>query len=360
MRAFYHPDQALHDPQQYMRFGQIVAPKDLPIRTQRLLDALQARGIAPEIPVACGSHPALGVHTSAYLHFLENVWERWAQLPKRGPEAWPNTFPYWSGRPEDEARPPCPAQGLIGQIGWYLGDLSAPVGPNTWTSVLRSCDSAVAGAEALLAGEAQVYALCRPSGHHARADRGSGFCYVNNTAVAAQYLRQRRAKVAILDVDAHHGDGTQQIFYKRSDILTISIHADPIDYYPFFTGYARERGYGGGEGFNLNLPLPHGAGADAMRRAIDVAGVKIAAFGADALVVALGFDAHRLDPIGVLRLEAEDFGRMGAQVRALGLPTLVVQEGGYAIDVIGDCLQAFLEGLASEAQASAPEARAGS
>jgi acetoin utilization deacetylase AcuC-like enzyme len=129
-------------------------------------------------------------------------------------------------------------------------------------------------------------------------------------------------------------------------VLTISIHADPIDYYPFFTGYAGECGYGAGEGFNLNLPLAHGAGVEAMTTAIDVAAKRIAAFDADALVLALGFDAHRRDLIGLLRLETEDFGRIGAQVRALGLPTLVVQEGGYAIDAIGDCLEAFLEGLA--------------
>jgi acetoin utilization deacetylase AcuC-like enzyme len=348
MRAFYHPDQAIHDPQQFMRFGRIVPPKDLPARTQKLLDALKGSGVAPETPAAHGVQPALGVHTRSYLHFLETVWDRWTQLPDYGPEVWPNTFPYWSGRLEDEARPPCPAEGLVGQIGWYLGDLSVPMGPKTWLSTLRSCESAVSAADALLAGEGQVYSLCRPSGHHARADRATGFCYVNNTAVAAQRLRSRYGKVAILDVDAHHGDGTQQIFYNRSDVLTISIHADPINYYPFFTGYAGETGHGEGKGFNLNLPLAHGSGGDAMAAAIDAAAIRIRAFGTQALVLALGFDAHRLDPIGVLKLEAEDFGRIGAQVGAFGLPTLVVQEGGYAIDAIGDCLSAFLAGLPAD------------
>jgi acetoin utilization deacetylase AcuC-like enzyme len=345
MRAFYHPDQALHDPLQYMRFGRLVPPKDLPARTAELLRALASRGIKPETPAAHGIAPALGVHAPHYLQFLATVWERWTQLPERGPEAWPNTFPYWSGRPEEPARPPCPAEGLIGQIGWYLGDLSVPMGPHSWTSTLRSCETAVSAADALAEGEALAYALCRPSGHHARADRASGFCYVNNTAVAAQRLRARYDRVAILDIDAHHGDGTQQIFYNRPDVLTVSIHADPLNYYPFYTGYAGETGCGVGEGFNLNLPLAHGAGGDAMIAAIETAAEKIGAFAPQALVLALGFDAHRLDPIGVLKLEAEDFGRCGEKVRAFGLPTLIVQEGGYAMGAIGECLGAFLKGM---------------
>lgn len=345
MRAFYHPDQALHSPQQYMRFGRIVPVKDLPVRTERLLGALARHGIAPAAPAAAGIEAALAVHTPAYLAFLETAWERWAALPDRGPEVWPNTFPYWSGRVEDQARPDCPARGLVGQAGWYLGDLSVPLGPDSWRSILRSSETAAAGAEALLAGEPAVYALCRPSGHHARADRATGFCYLNNTAIAAQRLRRGFDRVAVLDVDAHHGDGTQQIFYGRPDVLTLSVHADPSDYYPFYTGYASERGFGAGEGFNVNLPLAPGAGGDAMAAAVAAASDRIRAFGAEALVVALGFDAHRDDPIGVLSLETADFREIGRRVRALGLPTLVVQEGGYAISAIGGCLDAFLAGF---------------
>ena len=282
------------------------------------------------------------MHTTDYLRFLETAWDRWTKLPERGPEVWPNTFPYWSGRPEERARPVCPAEGLIGQAGWYLGDLSVPMGERSWLSIVRSCDTAISGADAIAAGEPFVYALCRPSGHHARADRASGFCYVNNTAAAAQRLTSRFEKIAILDVDAHHGDGTQQIFYMRSDIFTVSIHADPRNYYPFYTGYAHEAGHGAGHGFNLNLPLAHGSGGEEMTRAIDEASARIRAFGAEALVVALGYDAHAEDPIGVLKLQSKDFAMIGAQVGAFGLPTLVVQEGGYAVDVIGDCLGAFL------------------
>lgn len=341
MRAFYHPRQAAHDPQQFMRYGRMVPAKDLPARVEALLGAVRAMGVEPEAPT--GDHPdaRLAVHTAGFLAFMESAWEQWRLLPDHGPEVWPNTFPYWSGRPEDRARPDCPAESIVARTGWYLGDLSVSLGPNSWESIRESCNTAVAAADALAASQGLVYALCRPSGHHARADRASGFCFVNNTAVAAERLRPAFNRVAILDVDAHHGDGTQQIFYSRADVLTVSVHADPKNYYPFFTGYTGETGMGEGEGFNLNLPLAHGSTGTAMTRAVDTACGRIQQFGADALVVALGFDAHARDPIGVLKLEADDFGAIGRRVRELRLPTLVVQEGGYAVDALGDCLTAF-------------------
>ena len=346
MRAFYHPDQALHDPQQYMRFGKVVAPKDLPERTERLLGALKKHGITPEKPAAHGTDPVLAIHDAGFVKFLETAWARWQDLPaERGPEVWPSTLRYWGGRLDEDVRPPCRPSGFLGQLGWYLGDLSVPIGEHCWHSTLRSSETAVSAADAILAGERAVYSLCRPSGHHARADRATGFCYLNNTAIAAQRLRSKFGKVAILDVDAHHGDGTQQIFYRRNDVLTISVHADPSNYYPFFTGYADERGNGPGEGFNLNLPLAHGAGGAAMEAAVAEAGKAIRDFGAEVVVIALGYDAHKDDPIGVLKLEAADFGTIGRQVKGFGLPTLVVQEGGYAIEAIGDCLDAFLGGF---------------
>lgn len=258
MRAFYHPDQALHAPQQYMRFGRVVRARDLPERTERLLQALAGRGIPVETPPPVGMDPILAVHTADYVEFLRTAWDQWQTLPEdRGPEVWPATFPYWSGRPERRARPAPRPTGLLGRLGWYLGDMSVPLDAHSWTSIRQSAETAVAGAEAVADGAGLAYALCRPSGHHARADRASGFCYLNNSAIAAARLALRFGRVAVLDVDAHHGDGTQQIFYDRPDVLTASIHADPADYYPFYTGYADEAGAGAGAGANLNLPLPH-------------------------------------------------------------------------------------------------------
>lgn len=347
MLAFHHPLQAAHDPLQFMRHGRVVPAKDSPARIDAFLGALRGLGMAPQAPAGDAAEARLAVHTAGYLDFLATAWDRWQALPDHGAEVWPNTFPYWSGRPEELARPECPAESMVARTGWYLGDLSASLGPRSWESIRESSNTAVIAADAVAGGAGSAYALCRPSGHHARADRASGFCFVNNTAVAAQRLRSSFSRVAILDVDAHHGDGTQQIFYGRRDVLTVSIHADPLNYYPFFTGYPGETGYGPGEGFNLNLPLAHGATSDAMTAAVNTASQRIRQFGAEVLVVALGFDAHARDPIGVLKLEAADFGVIGKQVQGLGLPTLVVQEGGYAIEVLGECLTAFLEGLAA-------------
>jgi len=345
MRAFYDPAQAAHDPQQFMRYGRIVSPKDLPERTERLGQALRRLGIPVAAPDSDHQAARRAVHTDGFLRYLATAWDRWQSLPDHGPEVWPNTFPYWSGRPEDRARPECPAGHIIAETGWYLGDLAVSIGPHTWSSVRASTNTAVAAADAVAAERGTAYALCRPSGHHARSDRASGFCFLNNTAIAAERLRSTFDRVAILDVDAHHGDGTQQIFYSRPDVQTISIHADPANYYPFFTGYRDERGHGDGEGFNLNLPLPHGSTSDAMFAAVDHAIGVIEKFRPGALVVALGFDAHARDPIGVLKLESEDFEGIASRVRALCLPTLIVQEGGYAIDAIADCLTAFLSPL---------------
>jgi acetoin utilization deacetylase AcuC-like enzyme len=200
----------------------------------------------------------------------------------------------------------------------------------------------VAAADAVAAGERASYALCRPSGHHVRGDRASGFCYLNNAAIAVERLRTRFARVAVLDVDAHHGDGTQQIFYRRADVLTVSLHVDPANYYPFYTGYAAERGHGAGLGYNLNLPLAPGAGdADLLSR-LDEGLAAIRDYRPDALVMSLGFDTHDQDPIGALHVSTGCFGDIGARVRALALPTTLIQEGGYAVQVIGACLTAFL------------------
>lgn len=345
MRAFYHPDQSLHDPQQFMQVGRIREPKDLPSRTEVLLAALAKRSITPEKPADYGVEPALAIHTKPYLDFLKSAYERWSKIPEAGPEVLPNVSPYWNGRPEWQNRPACRSDSIVAQTGYYLGDMAVPVGPDTWTSALRSSHTATAAADAVMDGAPFAYALCRPSGHHARTDRASGFCYLNNSAIAANRLRSRYGKVAVLDVDAHHGDGTQEIFYRRSDVLTTSIHVDPSFYYPFYIGYADERGHGDGEGCNVNVPLPPKASDTAFHAAIDKALAEARSFGAEALVVALGYDSHREDPLGMLDVSTEAFQGIGERVRAAGLPTVIVQEGGYQISVIGDCLGQFLDGV---------------
>lgn len=350
MRVFHHPDQSLHDTKQYMRFGKVVDPKDLPERIRQLLLGVAQAGLEVEQPAGEDAQiltAIAAIHPQYYLDFLHTAWQEWQKLPaERGPEVWPNTFPYWSGRPDQPARGPCRADSFLGRLGWYLGDLSVPIVAHTWQSILASARTALAGADAVMAGS-NAYALCRPSGHHARADRASGFCYLNNTAIAAERLRQKFKRVAVLDIDAHHGDGTQQIFYHRADVQTISLHADPSGYYPFFTGYADETGFGEGLGFNLNLPLAHGSRLPETLAALQTACAAIQAANADALVIALGFDAHKNDPIGVLGLQESDYCEIARLCAGLGLPTLIVQEGGYAIDILAGSLQQFLRGFHS-------------
>jgi acetoin utilization deacetylase AcuC-like enzyme len=351
VKAFFTEEQFLHDPQQFMRVGRISKPTDLPARAHALRDALAARGIALEEPKDYGREPLEAVHSVDYLDFLASAYEEWRQLKvpgvEPGIEVLPNLSPYYNGR-LDEARPPCPAKSLIARTGYYVGDLACPIGASTWRSVLRSAHAATAAADAVLADDGQAYALCRPSGHHAHRDRAGGFCYVNNSAVAAQRLRQRYSRVAVVDVDAHHGDGTQNIFYTRGDVFTISIHADPSTYYPFYTGYADERGAGAGEGRNLNLPLAHGAGNRELLEAVDTALATLGNFSPEALVVPLGFDSYKDDPISVLRADMDAYQQIGARIGRLELPTVIVQEGGYKVDAIGQALEKFLQGLAGD------------
>lgn len=351
MRAFYHPDQALHSPQQFMRIGRIAACTDVPERTAELLVALARLGVTPEVPHDYGRAPAETIHAPHYLDYLESAYKRWLELPQHGPEVWPNCFPYWNGDPAKDARPPCPTDLLIAQTGYYMGDLAVPMGAYTWLSALRSTHTAAAGADAVLAGERLVYALCRPSGHHCRVDRASGFCYMNNSAIAGQRLRDQFSRVAILDIDAHHGDGTQEIFYRRDDVLTVSLHVDPDFYNPFFTGRTHETGYGAGDGFNLNIPLAPQSGNDQFLAGVQRGVDAVSNFGAEAVVIALGYDTHVEDPLSLVEVTTRAFGTAGEIIGRLNLPLLVVQEGGYQVSVIGDCLNEFICGLQRAAQA---------
>lgn len=348
MKAFFCPDQLLHDPQQYMRVGVIRKPMDLPERAHALMRAVRAAGGEVHTPPELGSAALHAVHAPYYIDFLEQAWTLWQSLAggalEPGIEVLPNLSPYYSAIP-GVRRGPCPSAAVLAQVGYYLGDLSCPMGPNSWRAIMRSAHTAMAAAQTVCDGAPRAYALCRPSGHHAHIDRASGFCFVNNSALAAQTLRSRFERVAVLDVDAHHGDGTQNIFYDRADVLTISLHASTDHYYPFYSGYAHERGVGAGEGFNLNLPLAHGSDQGPFEAALQQAVQAIENYAPGALVLAMGFDTHKDDPISVLRLDHPAYHHIGRTVAALGLPLVVVQEGGYLIDALEPGLGALLEGL---------------
>lgn len=336
MKAFYDPAQAAHDPKFFLIRGEPRANVEQPERAERLLAGLGSLGVTPAAPQDHGRAPLAAIHKPEYLHFLETGWARWQALADASAEIIPNAHPV--------RYPGTYPTGILGQAGWHMADTACPIGEHTWRSARASANTALAGAHALLDGEPHAYALCRPPGHHAYADLAGGFCYLNNTAIAAQALRERHARVAILDVDVHHGNGTQGIFWFRRDVLTLSIHCDPHEIYPFSFGHANERGAGEGEGYNINMPLPRGSGDDVVMEALPRAADLIRAFAPGALVVALGLDPSEEDPLQGMRVTTAGFARIGRFIGRLGLPTLYVQEGGYLSPSLGANLASFLSG----------------
>ena len=338
MFAVYSDDNRLHDPEQYVSRGVFVAARESPQRATELLAALHDGGHPVLEPRRFGLAPLEAVHDPAYLAFLQTAHEQWLQEPgPAGPMAVPQCYAmrHMSRRP----------QGFAGQLGYYLSGNSVPLGPQTWRSIQSSADCAVAAAEAVAQGAGEAYALCRPPGHHAYADLAGGFCYVNNAAVAAQHLRRRFARVSVLDVDVHHGNGTQGIFYHRPDVQFVSIHADPNRAYPWYAGYADEAGAGDGAGATLNLPLPLGTEDAAFLVALRTAIAAVQAFAAEAVVVSLGLDPFKDDPSDLMRVTTAGFGAIGGEIGALGLPMVIIQEGGYAIDALRTNLARFLAGF---------------
>jgi acetoin utilization deacetylase AcuC-like enzyme len=345
MQAVYDAGHAVHDPGFFLVRGRPTRSTELPERAERLLSGLQQGRHEMRAPERFGLGPVVAVHTPQYLRFLEEAHELWSKLDDAAAEIIPNIHPF---RAPSGLAPIYPA-GIVGRAGWHMADTACPIGPATWEAAQLAADVALTAAKIVMAGERAAYALCRPPGHHAYADMAGGFCFLNNTAIAAQHLRQRHQRVAILDVDVHHGNGTQGIFWRRGDVLTVSLHADPSSYYPFFCGYASERGEGDGEGRNLNLPLSFGTGDDAYIAALASAERTIRLFAPGALVVALGLDASEQDPLGPLKVTTDGFERIGAAIARLGVPTVLVQEGGYLSPILGANLAAVLKGFETAA-----------
>ena len=332
--AFYAEAQSGHDPQSFMVLGQFRRAEEVPERAERLKAGAEAVGLVFRTPPNAGQDPIAAVHTPEYLRFLETVHARWSDIPGAAPEVIPNLHLDRSqgGYPES----------AVGQANYHQADAACPIGPGTWEAACWSAWTAVAAADAVLDGAPAAYALSRPPGHHAYADLAGGFCFLNNSAIAAQRLRARHDRVAILDVDVHHGNGTQGIFYERRDVLTVSLHADPVGYYPFMVGYAHERGAGPGLGFNRNIPLARTTEDAAYLAALADAIETVRAYRPGALVVALGLDAFEGDPLKGMCLSKGCFGAIAGAISALGLPTVLVQEGGYLCDGLGANLAEFL------------------
>jgi acetoin utilization deacetylase AcuC-like enzyme len=280
----------------------------------------------------------LAIHTPRLIAFLQTAHARFAELHGRPRPAVPDSF---AVRGVTQAEPPS----IWGQLGYYCADTLTPILAGTWTAAYWSAQTALSAAAAVAEGAPLAYALTRPPGHHAYADLIGGYCYLNNAAIAAAWLAAQGRRVAVLDTDYHHGNGTQAIFYDRDDVLVVSLHADPAVEFPYFCGHAAERGAGAGLGFNFNIPLPAGTAEPdylaALERALDAIG----RFDPAVVVVSHGFDTIQGDPEGGFALSPDSFSRIGQRVRDLHRPVLVVQEGGYLLESLGEAMIAFWDGI---------------
>ena len=337
MQIVFDTAQLGHQPTGFLVRGQRQPCPEIPARALVLKEAAESHGHRLVAPLSYGAGPRAAVHTPRYLRFLETAHERWQSLPGASAEVIPNVHP--NGQPAGYP------ESVVGQAGYHMADTACPLAAGSWRAIVASADTAVHAARLVQGGAPAAYALCRPPGHHAFADMAGGFCYLNNCAIAATDLRRQAARVAILDVDLHHGNGTQGIFYARADVLTVSIHADPSNFYPFFWGHASERGEGAGEGYNLNLPLALGSGDEPFLAALERGFTEIRSYAPEALVVALGLDAFQGDPLAGLKVTTQGFEEICRRIGALKLPTVLVQEGGYPSPELGRNLVASLKGF---------------
>ena len=370
MHIIASPDHALHDPPCEIIDGQITPYYEMPRRVAIIRAALAEAGFpVPQPPRSFGVEPLLAVHMPDYLAYLERAYSEWIAAGKPPEALLPSTWPLGGMRSRSGA--------VVGEAGRYCFDLSAPIVKGTYAAARASADCALTAADLLLGGAQAAYALCRPPGHHAMPALAGGYCYLNNAAIAANYLActgeafahhpdprngASRANasplhvhwaidtsaVALLDIDFHHGNGSQAIFYERSDVFFTSIHGDPDREYPYFAGFADERGSGVGEGYNLNIPLAAAIDNQSYLSALEQATSAIAAYSPRYLVVSAGLDTFQGDPLGDFAVTSEGFGLIGQRIAALGLPTLFVQEGGYAIDELGKNLVTLLQGFMKE------------
>ncbi|MEM6856493.1 MAG: histone deacetylase family protein [Pseudomonadota bacterium] len=332
MLTFFSENQSAHAPLRELNNGEWMDFAESPARLTSILSSLQQTSA----PTDHGLEPILAVHDADYVSFLKTAHDEWIEQGRKG-DAIGYAFPVRGRRPLKHDR-------IDARLGQYGFDAASPISSGTWQSAYWSAQTALSALDAVLAGEVHhAFALCRPPGHHSGSDYFGGYCYLNNAAIAARAAGH--GPVAILDVDYHHGNGTQDIFYEEASVFFASIHADPKSDYPYFWGHADEVGSGDGEGATFNQPLPRGTTWETYAPALDAALERIAAFGARTLIVSYGADTFERDPISEFRLTTPDMQRIGAAIATLGLPTLSVMEGGYRIDALGLNVEAYLSGL---------------
>ena len=330
MKTVYSERHRLQDGKAELIDGKLLPCFERPERAELILARVRAVGLGEVVaPVEHGLEPLRRVHGDDFLRFLDHAWDQWVAA-HGAYDALPLC---WPTRGLRQIEP----DSIDGKLSYFSFDAGTPITAGTWQAARAAADVALTGAGLIASGdERAAFALCRPPGHHAARDCYGGYCFLNNAAIAAEALRDRgAARVALLDVDYHHGNGTQAIFYARADVLFLSLHADPRQEFPFFSGHADETGSGPGAGCTRNYPLPWGTGFARWSEALADACARIADYRPDALVVSLGVDTFKDDPISQFELDSADFLTVGGRLARLGLPTLFVMEGGYAVAEIG-------------------------
>ena len=329
MKVVRSDDHLKHFPKGELCGGELVRPFECPERWDYVMASLKDAGFEDFVdPAAVDMAAIAGIHSAPFLSFLEHAWAMWQAEGYNG-EALPTVFP---ARRMVQREP----EQIDGKLGYFSLGPETAITAGTWHAARASAAIAQTAGALVSGGERAAFALCRPPGHHAASDLYGGYCFLNNAAIAAQGLLDAGAgRVAILDVDFHHGNGTQDIFYERDDVLFVSLHGDPRHAYPHFLGYSDETGKGAGEGFNVNYPMMPGTPFSEWGAALDDGLKRIAKYEPDAVVVSLGVDTFKDDPISFFKLESGDFSTCGASIAGLGRPTLFVMEGGYAVEEIG-------------------------
>ena len=346
MKIFYSETHRKHYPPfEVFDGGKRVPYLENPDRMDRVLSALNKRDWADfSEPVDFGLDPILAVHDKDYITFLASAWTEWLASDSEA-AASPETHAFLPATFALRRTPHIPST-LLGKAGYYMMDLSACIVQATYIAALASANCALSAAEYISSSTVNrpqsVFALCRPPGHHAGKDYAGGYCFINNASVAANWL-STKGKVAVLDIDYHAGNGTQDIFYERNDVLTISIHGDPDYEYPHYIGFADETGTGAGLGFHRNFPLPAGTDNVHYLSALDEALGMIKIFGPKYLVVSAGMDTFDGDPLGKFKVTRDGFMEIGKRIAAFSLPSVLIMEGGYANEALGENIVTLLE-----------------
>jgi len=342
MDIFYSEKHLLQNGRAELNDGQLMPCFENPQRATTILEALKESDVGViKAPSSCDKSVLKKVHDEAYLQFLETAWGEWMQI-HGDIDALPLIWPVRGLR---QIIP----QHIDGKISYYAMDAGTPITSGTWEAIMAAVDVTLSAQRAVSEGKRSAFALCRPPGHHASRDCYGGYCFINNAAVAAEsFIQQGMKKVAIVDIDYHHGNGTQNIFYHRNDVMFISIHADPKFEFPYFLGYADEKGQGEGKGFNINYPLPMGSHYAPWKQALMDALINIKSFGAEALVVSTGLDTYKGDPISEFKLDSPDYIDIGKLISEVNLPTLFVLEGGYAVEKLGINMVNIMKGFELE------------